>query len=84
MFDEIFESCSTVCDGCFAAKCNGKSRQDGRFAGSVVSDNEVDLVAQLDFKTGMALALASLPLTMKETTMKLNSSMDLRTSLDVF
>ena len=65
MFDEIFESCSAVRDSCFAAKANGKSSQDGRFAGSVVSDDKVDLVAQLDFKTGMALLLASFRPTMQ-------------------
>ena len=58
MFDEIFESCSAVCNGRFAAKGNGKSSQNGRFSRSIVSDDEVNLVTKLDFKTVMALALA--------------------------
>ena len=54
-FDEIFETCASICGGCFSSETDSQGSQDGRFSGSVMTDDEIDSLAKVDFQTFMTL-----------------------------
>jgi hypothetical protein len=75
-FDEIFETCASICGVCFSSETDSQGSQDSRFPGSVVSNDEIDPFAKVDFQTFVTLdTIRSMGSGVN--TMKLNNSIDL-------